>query len=457
MFKDIIKGLLALALAGATYAYATNVHADTVADANPIRVSTSQYYTKVSAPKMAARTKLTIYQTADMKKKIGTITAGKLIKIKRLVVNESGTPTFQVSGGYITTAKAKVIVPKVTTSKKYFITKPVKVVTKAKVKSYQTVDLKTKKVLIKRNAKLTVKAISWTSKGYPSLKTNKGWVSGKKTSIKLIPKYKAHARAASAYDMTTGKFLYTKNSHKRLPNASTTKLMTLYLTYQKVADTSATWNTQVKINSHVAKMSRAPWGEIRMKPGQRWTVKQLYEAALIQSSNEAATQLGIWVAGSNAKFIKAMNQQAKTWNLKDTYYYTSTGLDNDDVAPYGLKVTGSARARNYSSAYDLTMLADKLLTKYPKILNTAKKTSAKVQGHTVKTTNKMLKGKAYYQKSLHVDGLKTGTTPAAGQVFVGTGQVPGKHRLITVVMHSSNRFADTTKIMNNVYDRYVLN
>jgi D-alanyl-D-alanine carboxypeptidase len=58
---------------------------------------------------------------------------------------------------------------------------------------------------------------------------------------------------------------------------------------------------------------------------------------------------------------------------------------------------------------------------------------------------------------LYVDGLKTGTTPAAGQVFVGTAQAPGKHRIITVVMHSPNRFAETSKMILNVYDRYALN
>lgn len=456
MIKDIIKGLLALILAGATYAFATNVQADTM-NASPINVSAQKYYTKTSATKMAARTKLTVYKTADLQKKTGTIAAGKLVKVKQLVVNETGTPSFRVSGGYITTAKKQITIPKVTTSKKYFVTKPVKVVTKAKLKTYNTGDLKAKRTTVKKNAKLTVKAITWTTKGYPALKTSKGWVSAKKTGVKLVPKYKAHARAASAYDMTTGKFVYTQNAHKRLPNASTTKLMTLYLTYQKVATTKATWNTTVKINRKVARMSHASWGEIRMKTGQKWTVKQLYQAALMQSSNEAATQLGIWVAGSNAKFIKQMNQQAKEWQLKDTYYYTSTGLDNNDIAPYGLKVMGAARDKNYSSPYDLTMLAQKLLTDYPNVLTTAKKTKLTVKGHKIKTTNQMLPGKSYYHKNLYVDGLKTGTTPAAGQVFVGTGQIPGKHRIITVVMHSTNRFADTVKMMNNVYDRYAFN
>ncbi|GAF37973.1 D-alanyl-D-alanine carboxypeptidase [Lentilactobacillus farraginis DSM 18382 = JCM 14108] len=60
-------------------------------------------------------------------------------------------------------------------------------------------------------------------------------------------------------------------------------------------------------------------------------------------------------------------------------------------------------------------------------------------------------GRAYYQASLKVDGLKTGFTDLAGYCFVGTGKKAGHDRLITVVLHDENEFTETRSLMNHVY------
>lgn len=463
MIKKFLQGVLALAIAAGCLVYVSNVtatDAPTLKAPVAVQIDAQKYYTDVVAADMVAREIVPVYKNSNGEDQTGAqITAGQTLKVKAFDVNAEGIPYFQVATGYVLADKTNLIVPKATASD-YYVEKPVKVVTTKRLQTFTTAELKEatpKKV--KKNRQLTVKNLVWTADGYPVLETNRGWISGKKQGIKDVPVYQAHAKAASSFDVTTGKFMYAKNLHEQLPSASTTKLMTLYLTEKHMRTTGASWGTKIHIDKRVSRLSHAFYGEIGMRPGETFTLKQLYEAAMIKSSNEAATQLGLWVTGGdNTKFVNMMNEQAKQWNLHDTQFYTASGLDVDDVAHYGLQCPGTPnKGRTYSSVHDLTMMADHLIKEYPEMLNISKISEAKIKKIPIKSTNWMLKGRSMYNPKLHVDGLKTGTTPAAGQVFVGTGQVPGKHRIITVVMHATDRFGETTKMMENAYDRFPMN
>lgn len=160
-----------------------------------------------------------------------------------------------------------------------------------------------------------------------------------------------YAKAAVALDAKTGKVVWSKNANTPRAIASVSKLMTLYLVEQKVANTSATWSSKVTTSYSGLKTMGASsvYGGFKFTKNS-YTVEQLYLAALIDSSNNAATALGQWVAGGstpsyNAKFIKLMNAQAKTWNLGHATFVSASGVEQSASR---LTATRSAAAKQRS-------------------------------------------------------------------------------------------------------------
>lgn len=279
----------------------------------------------------------------------------------------------------------------------------------------------------------------------------KGWIWHGYLKKGKAPFTLSKAKAAVAMDESTGKVVWSKKANTARPIASVTKIMTLYLTLKKVDGKASNWNKKIKIKSHgLVSMSRtAAYGGFHFSYGHKYTVKQLYDAAFLDSSNNSAIALGQWVAGSNAKFIKKMNAQAKAWKLGKAHFVSASGLENSDLRRFGYGY-GSANA-NRVSAKDVALIARHLMRDYPRVLKGGKVGSKRVNGQLCYNYNNLLKGRKYYRASLKVDGLKTGYTPLAGYCFVGTGQKSGKHRVITVVLHDANEFTETRSLMNHAY------
>lgn len=259
------------------------------------------------------------------------------------------------------------------------------------------------------------------------------------------------AKAAVAVNEETGKVVWSKHANTARPIASVSKIMTLYLVLQKIHTTSAKWSDHVKTsNKGLVSMGNSyDCGGFRFKSGHKYTVQELYYAALLDSSNNAAIALGQWVSGSNAKFIDKMNTQAKRWNLGKAHFVSASGLENSDLQRFGYNY-GSANA-NQVSAKDVAYIAQHLIQDYPQILKDGQIGSKKINGQTCYNYNNLLKGRKYYQASLKVDGLKTGYTPLVGYCFVGTAKKSGHNRIITVVLHDEDEFTETRSLMNYVY------
>ncbi|UQS87256.1 serine hydrolase [Nicoliella spurrieriana] len=270
------------------------------------------------------------------------------------------------------------------------------------------------------------------------------------TSSTALSKLKNNARAAAAMDANSGKFVYSKNGSKKYAIASTTKIMTLYLAIQK-AKKLGQWNHRVKISNSLVKMSRnSALGSFKMNSSSRYTVRSLYKAALIASSNSAAIALGQYVAGSNAKFISMMNKQADAWDIgSQAHFVSSSGLENSDLYPYGFRV-GSRGDYNKVSARALTIIAQHLLKLYPSIVNDADHRYAKLYGQTIKNVNELLPGGYSYHSNLNVDGLKTGYTPLAGYCLVSTS-TKGNHRLIVTTLHDNTGSKDQARMIAAIY------
>lgn len=275
-------------------------------------------------------------------------------------------------------------------------------------------------------------------------------------SNKIKPKFLGESKAMIAIDAKNGQIVYAHNENEPEKIASLSKLMTLYLVIQKAQKIHG-WNQIVNTtNPNLVRMSHSyDLGGFDFNKNHKYTVKELYMAALIRSSNNSAIALGEWVAGSNKKFINMMNQQAKIWGLK-AHFVSSSGLENNDLKHYGYNQIGNDNDGNEVSAKDIGKIAVYILKAYPSIVDTSRRSVTYDGDQTIYNENGLLPGKEFYDPSLGVDGLKTGYTDSAGLCFVGTSKRQGKDRLVTVTLNDDYEFINTSRLMKFVYQNSAL-
>jgi D-alanyl-D-alanine carboxypeptidase (penicillin-binding protein 5/6) len=227
---------------------------------------------------------------------------------------------------------------------------------------------------------------------------------------------------AYAVDATTMTPLFAQNQNTHRAIASITKLMTMIivLSDHKLSD---------KLTVGQLPAYTASDETLGLAKGQVFSVGDLAEAALIPSDNDAADALAIYDAGSQKAFIAKMNARLAQWGITGAHFNSTEGLTDDD---------------NYASAVALAKIAKLALTN-PTIarivrLPTATISDAAGQSYALTTSDELLATGQFY-------GIKTGYTDAAGQCFVGLAHVNG-HDIITVVLHSSDRFGDTLRLLN---------
>ncbi len=247
-----------------------------------------------------------------------------------------------------------------------------------------------------------------------------------------VSAYVATAEAAAIYDISSGTMIYKKNSSAQLPMASLTKITTVLTILQNHQNLDEV----VTIPENLPPLQSADQ-KIGLSAGEQFTLRDMLKATLIYSANDAANALAVWDAGSIENFAQKMNVQAETWGLQNSHYVNPTGLDAED---------------HYSSADDLVLLSTILLRspKAREIVNTEKTTITSLDGkkYVLTTTN--------HDLSLpNVYGIKTGQTDLAGECLVLLGRNKSGHEIITVVLHSQNRFLESQNMVNYAFNSYI--
>ncbi len=267
---------------------------------------------------------------------------------------------------------------------------------------------------------------------------------------------KVPARSAFVMDAQSGQVLYQQNADRRYPIASLSKLMTVYLTVKAINDGKIGWDDQVTMSKDLLKLSHSyAYSSLRMKSGEQFTVRQLVEAAMIASSNSAATALGEYVAGNNADFIKLMNQQSADWGI-EAHFISSSGLDNTDLKDYNLVLPNTGKKEeNLVSAKAITTVAQHLLAADPQITQMSNRTEATINGTKIFNENSCLKGKSQYKKESQIDGLKTGFTESAKLCYTATYKVNGQ-RMIATIIGGDTTFSAMNKLIKQTKQAYQL-
>ena len=139
---------------------------------------------------------------------------------------------------------------------------------------------------------------------------------------------KLNAKAYLLVDVNSGKILAAQDSESKLPPASLTKLMTLYVI------SKALHNEQIHLSDKVH-ISNAAWktGGSRMyvKAGQDVTIEDLLKGIIVDSGNDACVAMAEHLGGSEQGFADLMNQEAKNLGMENSHFTDSTGLPSDDL------------------------------------------------------------------------------------------------------------------------------
>lgn len=273
-----------------------------------------------------------------------------------------------------------------------------------------------------------------------------------------------NADAAILVEAETGRILYSKNPDQVLGIASMTKMMTEYLLLEAIKQGRVKWEQEYAVSEYVWKISHdTSLSNVPLRRDGKYNIRELYQAMTIYSANAATIAIAETIAGSEANFVKMMNDKANELGLKDYKFVNSTGLNNSNLKGY--HSVGAEDEENVMSARGAARLASRLISDFPEVLETTSIPKMTFREGTddkidMQNWNWMLPSLVYGYEG--VDGLKTGTTDFAGLCFTGTAIRNGT-RYITVVMNAKDtngkstyksRFDETKKMFDYAFSNF---
>ena len=242
-------------------------------------------------------------------------------------------------------------------------------------------------------------------------------------SIPPTPPPRIAGESAMVIDVRSGRVLYAKNADVTRAVASTQKIITALC----VLDAG---DLDKPVTIEASDGACEPT-KLNLKAGEVYTRRELLKVLMIKSANDVARALARDVGGDQAGFAAMMNRKAASLGMRNSHF----------LNPNGLPLSGQ-----YSTARDMA-IAGRAIYGDPLIRSftcTKSFTFHFNDGHTreIDNTNRLLKTVPY------CNGLKTGTTDAAGRCLVASGSLNGRS-VIVVVLHSNtpNIWSDSSKLL----------
>lgn len=262
---------------------------------------------------------------------------------------------------------------------------------------------------------------------------------GTSASAALVDPGLQSTKAGVVVDAQTGQVIADQNGTERLPIASTTKLITMYMVKEAIKSGKITLSQKVKVTEDIAAFSQdLSVANTPMTAEKTYTVQQLIDAMMVPSSNGAALLLANLLGGSQAKFEKMMEAKLESWGIAGVKIYSPSGLTNGDMKKFK-DSSADEDVENEMSARELAVVTRRLVLDFPDVLKTAQQKTVEfpaVSGgtETMNNTNELLGNETF---DLDWLGLKTGTTPNAGGNFVGVTKIQGRP-VVSVVLNSGD-------------------
>ena len=242
------------------------------------------------------------------------------------------------------------------------------------------------------------------------------------------------AESAAIMEASGGQVLLEKNADEKKPPASVTKVMTLLLIFDALADGTITPDTEVTTSEYAASMGGS---QVFLEAGEKQTVDTMIKCIAVASANDACVAMAEKIAGSEPAFVEKMNQRSAGLGMTNTHFVNCNGLDTEG---------------HLTTARDIALMSRELITKYPQIedystiwMENITHTTAKGSSEFgLSNTNKLIRQYEY------ATGLKTGSTSGAKFCLSATARKDGVN-MIAVVMaepDSKTRIKDAIAMLN---------
>lgn len=242
------------------------------------------------------------------------------------------------------------------------------------------------------------------------------------------------AESAVIMEASGGQVLLEKNADEKRPPASVTKVMTLLLIFDALADGTITPDTEVTTSEYAASMGGS---QVFLEAGEKQTVDTMIKCIAVASANDACVAMAEKIAGSEPAFVEKMNQRSAGLGMTNTHFVNCNGLDTEG---------------HLTTARDIALMSRELITKYPQVedystiwIENITHTTAKGSSEFgLSNTNKLIRQYEY------ATGLKTGSTSGAKFCLSATARKDGVN-MIAVVMaepDSKTRIKDAIAMLN---------
>ncbi|MDR1917763.1 MAG: D-alanyl-D-alanine carboxypeptidase, partial [Christensenellaceae bacterium] len=244
------------------------------------------------------------------------------------------------------------------------------------------------------------------------------------------------AKAAFLIEANSGEVLFGKDEHKRLPVASMTKVATLGVIYDALANGEIKMDDMVLVSPNASSMGGS---QAFLDMNSEYSVAELIKSIVVASANDSCVAMAEKLYGSTTEFVKKMNELAVRLGCTDTNFVNCTGLPAVNA---------------YSSASDMAKLYQNIMKsphygEFNKVwMYDLTHPSGRITGLT--NTNKLSR---FYNGCT---GGKTGFTTEAGHCITATA-TRGDLTPIAVIIgagDSKTRFAESSNLLNYAFDGF---
>src|ERR1700678_2378272 len=210
-------------------------------------------------------------------------------------------------------------------------------------------------------------------------------------------------------DGNSGAILSSNNPDGSRHPASLTKIMTLYLLFERLDAGKINLDTEMEVSEHASEQAPTKLG---LRPGQTISVEDAIKGLVTRSANDAAVVIAEAIGGDEDDFAKLMTHKARALGMTRTVYRNASGLPDDDQV---------------TTARDQSTLGRPIQERFPRYYRYFSTAEFTFRGHSIANHNHLLGSVE------GVDGIKTGYTRASGFNLV-TSMRRGNRHLVGVVM-----------------------
>ena len=241
-----------------------------------------------------------------------------------------------------------------------------------------------------------------------------------------------YAEAMVTMEVSTGRVLYERNKDKKLPMASTTKILTAVVAIENCDDLDEVF----EISKEAVGIEGS---SMYLRKGDCFSMRELLYGLMLRSGNDAAVAIAVKVSGSVEKFVELMNLYCKNIGAENTNIVTVNGLHHD---------------KHFTTAFDLAKISAYALKNetFAEIVSSKEKVIQKRNDKTnkcqlLKNKNKLL------SRFDGANGVKTGYTTKAGKCFVGSA-TRNDMQVVCVLLNSKTMFDKCEEFLNRAFNEF---